>query len=176
MASERDSDREDLVGEHPLGDMGQIVLLLVFLVVWAADAFFFHYSTFSTIHFPVYMRGLAGLTVLCVSGWLARNGLKIVFGEKRERPCVIRKGVFGLVRHPIYLSAILLYLGLLILSLSLIAAIIWLVTIAFYYYISRHEEKLLVAKFGQDYAVYMREVPMLIPRLLRPRDQQPPQM
>lgn len=176
MASERHSDREDLVGEHPLGDMGQIVLLLVFLVVWVADAFFFHYSTFSTIHFPAYMRALAGLTALCLSGWLARNGLKIVFGEKRERPCVIRKGVFGLVRHPIYLSAILFYLGLLLLFFSLIAAIIWLATIVFYYYISRHEEKLLVAKFGQEYEEYMREVPMLMPRLLRPRNQQPPQI
>jgi len=176
MASERHADREDLVGEHPLGDMGQIVLLLAFLVVWAADSFLFRYSIFFTAHFPLYMRTLSGLTVLCASGWLARGGLKIVFGEKRERPCVIRKGVFGLVRHPIYLSAILFYLGLLLLSLSLAAALIWLAAIAFYYYISRHEEKLLLAAFGREYEEYMRQVPMLIPRLLRPRAQQPPQM
>lgn len=169
MAGQRHSEREDLAGEYPLGDMGQIVLLLAFLIIWAVDSFFVHYSTLSSAHFPFYIRVPAGLAILLVSGLLARSGLKIVFDEKRERPCVIRKGVFGLVRHPIYLSAILFYLGLLLLSLSLAAAAIWLAAIAFYYYISRHEEKLLMAKFGRDYADYMRQVPMLIPRLLRPR-------
>jgi protein-S-isoprenylcysteine O-methyltransferase Ste14 len=88
-----------------------------------------------------------------------------VFGEERKTPGVIRKGMFGRVRHPIYLGAILLYLGLLILRFSLAATLIWVVIIAFYHFIARHEEKLLLKKFGQEYANYMREVPMWIPRI-----------
>ena len=38
-------NREDLVGEHTFGDMGQVILLLIFLTVWIADSFFVHYST-----------------------------------------------------------------------------------------------------------------------------------
>jgi len=99
--------------------------------------------------------------------YLAKAGLNIVFGEVREEPGVIRKGVFGIVRHPIYLGSILFYLGLLALNFSIIAGIIWVVIIIFYYFIAQHEEKLLVMKFGKEYEEYMREVPMLIPLIKR---------
>ena len=105
--------------------------------------------------------------ILVIAGALAWVGMKIVFGENREKPAVIRKGVFNLVRHPIYLGAILLYLGLIILTLSLAATVVWIITILFYHFISRYEEKLLLEKFGKDYEEYMREVPMWIPRLIR---------
>ena len=44
---------------------------------------------------------------------------------------MITKGVFGLVRHPIYLSEILLYLGFLFFSASLAAACVWAIAILF---------------------------------------------
>jgi protein-S-isoprenylcysteine O-methyltransferase Ste14 len=102
---------------------------------------------------------------LVLSGYLARTGLSIVFGEERKKPGVIRERVFNIVRHPVYLSEILLYLGLLMLSISLAAAIVWVVAIGFLHYISRYEERLLLARFGEEYELYMREVPMWIPRL-----------
>ena len=89
--------------------------------------------------------------------------MSIVFGEKRDKPCVIRKSVFNVVRHPIYLSEILLYLGLLMLSISMAAAVVWVVAIGFLHDISRYEEKLLLERFGAEYEQYMREVPMWIP-------------
>jgi protein-S-isoprenylcysteine O-methyltransferase Ste14 len=91
--------------------------------------------------------------------------MTIVFSEIREDSTVIRKGVFNWVRHPIYLSEILLYLGMLLISISLAAGVVWLMAIAFLHYISRHEEKLLLARFGEAYEQYMQEVPMWIPRL-----------
>ncbi|MCK5573513.1 MAG: isoprenylcysteine carboxylmethyltransferase family protein, partial [Bacteroidetes bacterium] len=74
-------------------------------------------------------------------------------------------GVFSVVRHPIYLSAILFYVALLVASLSILAFVIWIVTVLFYITISRHEEKLLTERFGKDYENYMKEVPMLFPRI-----------
>ncbi|MBC8478191.1 DUF1295 domain-containing protein, partial [bacterium] len=93
----------------------------------------------------------------------AWTSIRIVFGEVREQPAVIRQGVFNLVRHPMYLSEILLYLGLLLLSLSLAATFVWLLAIIFLHFISRHEEKLLLERFGNEYARYLHEVPMWIP-------------
>jgi protein-S-isoprenylcysteine O-methyltransferase Ste14 len=81
----------------------------------------------------------------------------------REEPTVITKSVFGVIRHPIYLAEILAYLGLLLMSLSLAAAAVWVGAIAFLHAISRYEEKLLLARFGDAYAAYMREVPMWLP-------------
>jgi protein-S-isoprenylcysteine O-methyltransferase Ste14 len=160
-----DKEREDITGEHPLGDAGQMVLLVVFLAVWVADSFFLKYSTFLTMYVSPYVRIPLAVIILVLSAYLARSGLRIVFGERRETPEVIRKGVFSLVRHPIYLSALLFYVALLVASFSLLALGVWIVTIVFYIYISRYEEKLLTERFGKEYEEYMKEVPMLIPRI-----------
>jgi len=160
-------NREDLVGEHTLGDLGQVVLILIFLIVWIADSLFIHYSTFLSNYVSLWIRIPVAAIILVMAGILARKGLNIVFGEIKEKPAVIRKGVFNLIRHPIYLGAILLYLGLIILTLSVAATVVWIIIMLFYHFISRHEEKLLLEKFGKDYEDYMREIPMWIPRFIR---------
>jgi len=156
--------RDDLTGEHAFGDAGQIILACFFVGVWIADTFFFQYTTFLNGYVPLEARIPLGVLLFIISGYLARTGLAIVFGDRREKPIVLRKRVFGLVRHPVYLSEILLYLGLLTLSLSLTAAGVWGFGIAFLHYISKYEEKLLLARFGEDYAKYIQEVPMWFPR------------
>jgi len=163
----RNENREDLIGEHAFGDLGQLLLLILFSVVWITDSFIFHYSDFISEYIPFYIRLLLCIIILILSGYLALTGLNIVFGEIREAPIIIRKGVFNIVRHPIYLSAILLYFGLLLFSTSICAIIVWLVIITFYHFISRHEEKLLMEKFGNDYKNYMADVPMWIPKIKR---------
>jgi protein-S-isoprenylcysteine O-methyltransferase Ste14 len=161
----RHENREDLVGEHAFGDAGQIILLVIFLAVWISDAFFLHYSDFLSQYIPGFVKIPVAVILFLGAGYLARNGLRIVFGEVRETPGVIRKGVFGRVRHPIYLGAVLVYCGWLVLRFSLAAALIWIGIMAFYHFLARHEEQLLLKKFGQEYADYMREVPMWIPRV-----------
>jgi protein-S-isoprenylcysteine O-methyltransferase Ste14 len=162
--SEGHHDRPDLAGEYVHGDMGQIVLGLVFGTVWILDSLWFEKTTFLAAHVPLALRlALAGL-VFILSMYLARSGLNTVFGDIRERPVVIREGVFRLVRHPVYLGAMLMYLGFLILIPSLIAVAVWLIIILFYYVISRIEERMLMDMFGKEYASYMEEVPMFIPR------------
>jgi len=157
--------RDDLTGEHAVGDVGQIVLACLFAAIWGADTFFFKYTTFLNECLPLAVRIPPGIVLLILSGYLARRGLSIVFGEKREKPGVIREGVFNVVRHPVYLSEVLLYLGLLMLSISLAAAVVWIIALGFLHYISRYEERLLLARFGQDYEEYMQEVPRWIPWL-----------
>jgi len=155
---------QDVVGEHAFGDAGQIVLACLFAAAWVADTFFFGYTTFLNRHVPLGFRIPAGIVLLLLSGCLAKTGLSIVLGEQRDKPAVIRKSIFSIVRHPIYLSEILFYLGLLILSLSLAATGVWVAAIGFLYYISRYEEKLLRARFGEEYKQYMQNVTMWIPR------------
>lgn len=159
--------RDDLPGEHAFGDAGQLILFIIFLAVWITDSFFFKYSTFLNDYIPPAVQITLGLIILLLAGYLAWTGLRIVFSEVREEPCVIRKSVFGIVRHPIYISEILLYLGLLLFSTSLAAVVVWIVTIVFLHCISRYEEKVLLERFGEDYRQYMKDVPMYFPRLRR---------
>lgn len=160
-------NRKDLAGEHVFGDLGQIIFMAIFLVTWIADAFFVKFSTQFSEYAPLYIRIPLAILILIVAGYLATQGLTIVFAEVREEPIVIRKGVFSIVRHPIYLGAILFYLSFLTVFFSMVTAFVWVVTILFYIYLCKHEEKLLIEKFGNDYEQYRSETPMLLPRLIR---------
>lgn len=159
--------RKDLGGEHKLGDIGQIILLVFFITGILADKFILHCSVFSIQFLPSYLRVLISLPFFVFSFYLARYGLKIIFGEQREELVIIKSGVFSIVRHPIYLGSILVYFGFIIISLSIIAFCIWVIIILFYYYISRYEEKVLIDKLGVQYEDYTREVPMFIPWFCR---------
>lgn len=159
--------REDLAGEHLISDIGQIILLIIFITGVLVDKLILHFSVFSAEGFPFYLRILLALPFFIFSFVLAWFGIKTVFGKKREELVVIKSGVFSIVRHPIYLGSILLYFGFIILSLSIVAFCIWIIIILFYYFISRYEEKLLIDKLGVQYEKYMNEVPMFIPGFCR---------
>ncbi|MFC1928751.1 methyltransferase family protein [Chloroflexota bacterium] len=158
--------RNNLTGEHHTGDIGQLVLYCLFMALWISDMFL-KYSNFPNEYVPAVIRLPIGVLLLIVSGYMAGTGLSIVFGKKAQSQGVIRKGVFSCVRHPIYLSELILYSGLLLLNISLAAAFIWIIAIFFLHYISRYEEKLLLTRFGEEYEQYMKEVPMWFPRFYR---------
>lgn len=164
---ESHGQRRDLTGEHKLGDVGQLILAILFATIWICDTFILEYSNFLNHVIPIVIRIPLGMLFLFVSGYLASRGLHIVFGEKRKDRGVIRESVFAIVRHPIYLSEMLLYLGLLMMSLSLAATFVFIMAIFFLHYISKYEEVLLLDRFGDEYKQYMREVPMWIPGLRR---------
>ena len=160
--------REELTGEHAFGDAGQLILFIAFMAVWITDSFIFKYSTLLNDYIPFYsLRLWLAIIVLIVASYMAWTGMKIVFGTVHEKPHVIRNGVFGVVRHPIYISEILLYLGLLLLNTSLATAGVWFIGIVFLHFISRYEEKVLLEHFGDEYRRYMNDVPMYFPRIFR---------
>lgn len=161
-------NRNDLSGEHPFGDLGQIIFLIIFLIIWIFDSFVFYFSTIFSKYIPIYVKlSIAGIVFL-LAGYLARSGLNIVFKEVRDPPQVINKGVFGLVRHPIYLGALLLYVGFILTTLSIISFVLLIFIFLFYNYISSYEEKNLEKKFGKEYSEYLKRVPKWIPRLFIP--------
>jgi len=110
-------------------------------------------------HIHIYIRIPIALGILVIGGLLAKVGMKTVFGEKKEVPSVITTGVFTIVRHPIYLGAMLVYLGLILLTVSLLSVLWWMAIILFYYLISRYEEKFLLKRFGSKYMEYKKKVP-----------------
>ena len=156
----------NLTGEHRYGDIGQLILFCLFMALWVLDIVL-EYSNFLNEDVLLTVRLPIGILLLIVSGYLARTGLTIAFGKNAQSQGVIREGVFGLVRHPIYLSEMVLYLGLLVLNISLAAAFIWIIATLFLHYISRYEEKLLLARFGDEYKQYIKEVGMWLPRIYR---------
>ena len=167
MSTKKHAGHPHLSGEHRFGDTGQLIFFVIFLGIWITDSFVFHYSTFLQQSVPAFVRVVVASPILIVAWVLARRGMKAVFGTPREKPEVINTGVFRLLRHPIYTGALMLYLGCILMTLSLASAALWLPIIAFYIYLCRYEEGILAEEFGDDYLQYKKKTGMLFPKLLK---------
>ncbi|MDH5468312.1 MAG: isoprenylcysteine carboxylmethyltransferase family protein [Candidatus Aminicenantes bacterium] len=152
-------------GEHPYGDLGQIIILLVFLAIWILDSFVFRFSTFLSPHVPLYLRLILVGLILVLAAYLVRSGHRVVSDEVLSSPRLITDGAFSRVRHPLYLAALLFYLFLIVMTLSLISLLLFMGIFIFYNGIAAYEEKFLEKKFGQDYSDYRKKVSRWIPRL-----------
>jgi len=157
--------RQDLAGEYRWGDAGQIALLILFIIGTSADVFVLKLSDSWQDAILWYFRMVIVLPAIVVAGYFSQRAHKKVFEEQRTELMVITTDVFARIRHPMYFGSILLYVGFVILSLSVIALAIFVVVVIFYYYLCRYEEQLLLAKLGDKYRRYMKNVPMLFPKL-----------
>jgi methanethiol S-methyltransferase len=95
------------------------------------------------------------------------TGVPELSSPKKGKGKLLREGIYGVVRHPRYLSAGLGAIGLgffcnnvgLYMFLVMLVPVGWLIVTL--------EERELVDRFGDAYRQYQREVPPLIPRRLR---------
>lgn len=82
---------------------------------------------------------------------------------------VTKSGIYTKVRHPMYLGLILLYIGISLLTSSLLVSIYSIIGILFIVWQAFNEEKYLIKRFGKEYLNYKRDVPMLVPFKLKRR-------
>lgn len=152
-------------GEHPWGDAGQIILGGVFLVVWVGDSFFLQRSTSLSSYVPLSAR-LIFLGIALVAGLaLFRITHPVVCREQRP-DWVVVTGAFRYVRHPLYLSAVFMYIGLCFSTMSLYSLAVFLGIFVFYNYIAGYEERLLEIKFGEEYRQYKSATGKWVPKIL----------
>jgi protein-S-isoprenylcysteine O-methyltransferase Ste14 len=152
------SDRADLGGENPIGDIGQLIALILFIIVICLDNFVFYW--WPQIHnlLPAIWALILGLPVVIWGGYIALRCYEKVFKEVRDPPRVITEDFFRYSRHPMYLGVLLIYLGVVIASMSVVGLFSLSVIFLFYDFISRWEEKRLLLKFGTEYQTYMEHV------------------
>lgn len=94
------------------------------------------------------------------------------FGRPERRSPIVTHGPYGIVRHPMYAAALLmLWAHPTWTADRLLLAVVWSVWIALG---TRLEDRDLVAEHGEPYATYQQRVPMLVPRLTRPRGEDAP--
>lgn len=114
---------------------------------------------------------LVGIVAVIAAGLLALWGLRSIGGEMSSQAEVradtelVTTGAFGLVRHPLYLSILLLWAGASVALLSWFMAACTIALVPPFVARSRLEERLLVDHFGDTYRRYADRVPMLLPSL-----------
>lgn len=153
-------------GEHPFGDIGQLILLVLFLLIWVGDSFFLRKSIFLADYVPLYAR-LFFLAVALLAGlYLLKSGHVVLdHGQPPKGP--VTTGAFRHVRHPLYLGCMLVYIGLTISTVSLLSLALFVVISAFYDHIARYEERWLEEYFGDEYREYKKRTGKWVPRLGR---------
>lgn len=92
-------------------------------------------------------------------------GLEQLRGKGGKKQKLVTTGLYGLVRHPLYFSLILIITGYLLYSFRLSNLIFVGATFVYLVVGTRLEEKKLIDAFGRDYLIYKRKVRMLIPFL-----------
>lgn len=150
-------------GEHPFGDEGQLILMVLFVIIWISDSFIFHWSMFLHDVVPDYIR-MGFLVVSLLITVLLIKSAHFVVSQKLRPDHVIDTGAFHYVRHPLYLGALLAYLGTAVSSMSLLSLAFLIPVFIFYDYIATYEEKLLEEKFGTKYKEYEKRTGKWLPR------------
>jgi len=92
-----------------------------------------------------------------------------------ETSVVVDTGIYAIVRHPLYLGWLLMYIAIIFWSQHWLTIIVGVLGMTCVYLISRQEDQRLVEKFGNNYKRYMRSVPRMnflvgVIRLVRRRN------
>jgi protein-S-isoprenylcysteine O-methyltransferase Ste14 len=93
---------------------------------------------------------IAGITILVLA-------TLTVAGTAADKP--FTGGIYGFSRHPMYLSMILVYLGVSIAAASWLFLIITIITLFLMRFQSKQEEEYCCTKFGDTYTTYMNKTP-----------------
>jgi len=171
VVSKISENRSVLGSEFPHCDQIQLIMIILFFVVWLVDSLSFFIFRYSTV-----LVGLISLPVLLLPAILSLGfGLYLmakshtaVFGETPEQPRLIDSGVYSWVRHPMYLATLLVCLGFFFISPSLLSFGVWLAFWILYDRMTAYEEKDLIRILGEKYIAYQKRVPKWFPRI-RPR-------
>jgi protein-S-isoprenylcysteine O-methyltransferase Ste14 len=115
-------------------------------------------------------------------GWLSVSILRKKVDEKEEElrkrvdegSKLLDTGVYGVVRHPQYLTSACVNLALILIAQNWVAGIIGVLGVTLNYVAAISADQELIDKFGEDYEKYMKRVPRIdfitgIKRLKRQR-------
>jgi protein-S-isoprenylcysteine O-methyltransferase Ste14 len=84
-----------------------------------------------------------------------------------ENQELVTTGIYSWVRHPFYLSILILFSGVAIISQNVLGLLFFIFFIAGLIIRMKKEEKELILKFGEEYIEYMNNTPRLFPRVLK---------
>lgn len=110
--------------------------------------------------------------LLCLSIYIVITGFLIL--KRKGKPdsnfentsLLVKSGIYGYIRHPLYLSIFLLGTGIVLKDPASVQILIGTINFIAVYITALIEEKEMISKFGDDYRIYMKETKMFIPYIL----------
>jgi protein-S-isoprenylcysteine O-methyltransferase Ste14 len=165
--------KREKMSERRVSGQEKAILGLLFLgmflipIIYAAT----NWLDFADYTLPVWAGWLG---VILLAGalfvfWRAHADLGLNWSptlEIREKHELITRGIYGMIRHPMYASQWLWVIAQPLLLQNWIAGFLnLLVFIPFYILRVRAEEQLMLEQFGEQYRSYMQKVGAVFPKL-----------
>jgi protein-S-isoprenylcysteine O-methyltransferase Ste14 len=139
---------------------------IVFLAFWLLDSFVLRFSTFLSEEIPLIFRLLLSAIMFIIAVILANLSHKAIFSEGSEEPGrVIDTGIMGYVRHPMYLGSMLIYIAIILATLSLVCLFLFGIVFLVYNRMASYEEEQLEVLFGEEYSQYKARVKKWLPKI-----------
>ena len=133
--------------------IGQIALC--FLFYNGANLDIFLYIGWSIIALAFFVvGGMARIDFM-------RQGKSLEKGKWLQTTVLVDKGIYSVVRHPMYLSFMMYPVALMFISQHWLSLILGFPFIIYLYFGMRSEEKNNIEKFGDEYRIYMLRVPRM---------------
>lgn len=82
----------------------------------------------------------------------------------RARQLATHSGLYRYVRHPMYLSDMIMYTGFVVLNYTLVAVILWLLSLFALYQQAKTEDCQMSKEFPETHAQWKKRTGLLLPR------------
>lgn len=148
-----------------------ILLVFAWLSLWFLD----NPSALLVLQYVGWPIMVVGMMLIFLPLFILPRKGKVPKGKDiTHTTAVVSSGIYAVVRHPLYLGWLLMYLAIIFWSQHWLTIIIGVIGMICVYLISRQEDHRLVEKFGDDYKRYMQKVPRMnlldgVIRLIRRR-------
>jgi len=136
------------------------ILLIVETVFFFAIYFFYRNLLLEELSYLGWILLLLSVYFAIVPVYAFRKKAEVSKGKSYiHTKVIVDTGVFSVVRHPQYLSMLLVALGLILIVQHWLIFIFSVVSMILIYIGILKQDKILVRKFGDDYKRYMQKVP-----------------
>ncbi len=121
--------------------------------------------------YPFSLLHVISWILLILSAWAVIAGYVTLKGKGKGKPdsnfentsLLVKTGIYRSIRHPLYLSLLLLGTGVMLKNPAKVQLILGLINIFAVWVTARIEEKEMITKFGDEYREYMKATKMFIP-------------
>lgn len=153
--------------QNKIKEKGAVIL---FYLSFGIPSIMYIFTDYFSISLPDLMRffGIAIISFGTYFFWRTHNELGKNFSailEIKEDHRLIQSGPYKRIRHPMYISLYISILGFFLLSSNLIVGLMPFIGFSILYLTRvRHEEEMMIKKFGKKYEEYMKITGRLFPK------------
>jgi protein-S-isoprenylcysteine O-methyltransferase Ste14 len=134
------------------------ILVLLNISVWFRNPF----STFQIISWILLILSI----YVVIAGYLLLKRKGKPDANFENTSILVKSGIYGYIRHPLYLSVFLLGTGVMLKHPAPVQILLGVINLIAVYITARIEENEMITKFGEEYRIYMKETKMFIPFIL----------